>query len=404
MTKKALEGIKVFGITYAGTANITMRSLGMHGATVVRVESLSRPCNLRVAGPFKDNKPGINRSAYYAGVNNDRYSLALNLKHPKAGLVLKRLVQWADIFIENFTPGAMERVGMGYKAVKEINPQIIMLSISQQGQTGPHRFIAGYGPLLQGLTGHDHLTGWPDRGPVLIGQSYPDFIAPPYATAAIIAGLDYRERTGKGQFIDLSNYECAVHWLAPAILDYVANGRIQHRRGNQVDNAAPHNVYRCRGEDAWCAITVFTESEWIVFCQVIGNPAWTKEPKFITLTERKKNGTELDAHIEEWTKEHTPEEVMTLMQRAGVSAGKVQSCQEVVEDPQIKHREYFRTLDHAEMGPFPYSAPSYKLSKTPAELRMPFPSLGEHTEYVSREILGMPEEEFVDLLIDKVFE
>ena len=404
MTRKAFEGIKVFGITYAGTANITMRSLGMHGATVVRVESFSRPCNLRVAGPFKDNKPGINRSGYYAGVNNDRYSLALDLKHTKASLVLKRLVQWADIFVENFTPGAMERVGVGYKAVKEINPQIIMLSISQQGQTGPHRFIAGYGPLLQGLTGHDHLTGWPDRGPVLIGQSYPDFIAPPYGTAAIMAALDYRERTGQGQYIDLSNYECAVHWLAPAILDYVANGRIQRRRGNEVDNAAPHNVYRCRGEDRWCAIAVFTESEWIAFCGVIGNPTWTKEPKFLTLTERKKNEAELDAHIEEWTKEHTPEEIMRLMQKAGVSAGKVQNCQEVVEDPQIKHREYFRTLNHAEMGPYQTSAPSYKLSKTPAELKMPFPSLGEHTEYVCREILGMPEEEFVELLLDKVFE
>jgi benzylsuccinate CoA-transferase BbsF subunit len=404
MNRKALEGVKVFGITYAGTANMTMRSLGMHGATVVRVESFSRPCNLRVAGPFKDNKPGINRSGYYAGVNNDRYSLALNLKHPKAGSVLKRLIQWGDIFIENFTPGAMERVGMGYKSVKAINAQIIMLSISQQGQTGPHRSIAGYGPLLQGLTGHDHLTGWPDRGPVLIGQSYPDFIAPPYATVAIIAALDYRERTGKGQYIDLSNYECAVHWLAPAILDYVANGRIQNRRGNLMDNAAPHNVYRCRGEDAWCVITVFTESEWIAFCQVIGNPTWSKEPKFITLTERKKNEVALDAHIEEWTKDRTPEEVMTMMQRAGVSAGKVKNCQEVAEDPQIKHREYFRTLDHAEMGPFPYSAPCYKLSKTPAELKMPFPSLGEHTEYVCREILGMPEEEFVDLLLDKVFE
>jgi len=402
--KTALDGLKVFGVTYAGTANMTLKTLGMHGATVVRVESIKRPCNLRMAGPFKDNEPGIDRSGYYAMCNNDRYSMALNLKHPQAGRVLNRLVEWADVFVENFTPGAMKRAGLDYETVKDINPSIIMLSISQQGQTGPHKHIAGYGPLLQGLSGHDHLTGWPDRSPILIGQSYPDFIAPAYASIAVMAALDHRQRTGLGQYVDLSNYECCIHWLATSILDCKTNERIQKRQGNRVENAAPHNVYRCLGDDAWCAITVYSDAEWSAFCQVIGNPPWTRKSEFSDLTERKKNEIELDRYLEQWTKNRSPEDVMTLMQAAGISAGKVQNCQEVAEDPQINHRNYFRTLDHAEMGPFPYPAASYLLSKTPAEIRLPFPCLGEHTEHVCRELLGMPEEEFVELLIDNTFE
>jgi benzylsuccinate CoA-transferase BbsF subunit len=404
MTAQAFEGIKALGVTYAGTANLALRTLGMHGATVVRVESMSRPCNLRVAGPFKDGKPGINRSGYYAMCNNDRYSLALNLKHPRAGEVMKRLIQWADVFIENFTPGAMKRVGLDYDSVREIKPDIVMLSISQQGQTGPHRHIAGYGPLLQGLTGHDHLTGWPDRGPDLIGQSYPDFIAPAFGCLAVIAALDHKRRTGQGQYIDLSNYECSLHWLAPALMDYAANGRIRTRNGNRVEGAAPHGVYPCAGEDVWCAIAVETEAEWQNFRRALGDPPWASEDRFADLQGRKTNEDELDALVGAWTSKKSPDEVMTVLQRAGVSAGRVQNSQQLHQNPQLEHRGYFKTLDHPEMGPYAYTAPSYKLSETPARIRRPFPSLGEHTEFVCRELLGLSDEEFVDLLLGEVFE
>jgi benzylsuccinate CoA-transferase BbsF subunit len=278
-----------------------------------------------------------------------------------------------------------------------------MLSISQMGQTGPHRLIAGYGPLLQGLTGHDYLTGWPDRAPVLIDQSYPDFVAPVYATISVMAALHYRKRTGKGQYIDLSNLECCVDWLAPAILDFTVNNRIMQRQGNQVENAAPHNAYACKGDDAWCVISVVTEQEWEAFCGVLGNPDWTADSKFAFLKDRKANETELDWRVNRWTENFTPDEVMEKMQSAGVAAGKVQTCEDVVNNPQIKYRNYFRSVDHAEIGPYPYQAPSYKLSQTPPEIRMPAPLLGEHSEYVCRELLDMPEAEYIELLLDDVF-
>ena len=211
MSAHVFEGVNVVGFTYAGTANAMMRVLGMHGAKVVRVESHTRPCNLRVATPFKDNKPGINRSTYYAVYNNDRYSLGLNIKHPKSSKIIEKLIQWADIVAENFAPGTVKRMGLDYESIRKLKPDIIMLSISQMGQKGPHSFMPGYGPVVQGLTGHDHLCGWPDSSPVLIDQSYPDWIAPPYGVIAVTAALDYRRRTGKGQYIDLSNYEAALH-------------------------------------------------------------------------------------------------------------------------------------------------------------------------------------------------
>lgn len=402
MDKKAFEGIHAFGATYAGTANMVLRTLGMHGATIVRIESNKIPCNLRVSGPFKDSKPGLNRSEYFAMYNNDRYSVTLNLKHPKAADVLRRLTEWSDIFVENFTPGAMERAGLGYEALKRINPRIIMLSISQQGQTGPHRMIAGYGPLLQGLTGHDYLTGWPDRGPVLIDQSFPDFVAPAYASIALIAALHYREKTGEGQYIDLSNYESCVDWLGPSILDYTVNGRVQERKGNKVEYACPNNAYRCRGEDAWCAISVETDAEWQAFCRVLSRPEWASDPRFVTLQERKQNEDELDRMVNEITPQFLPDELMKKMQDAGVPAGKMLTCEGLYNDQQIKFRNYYRVLDHAEIGEFPYQAPPYVLSGTPCEISLPAPLIGEHNEKVCCELLGFSESEYDQFVVDEV--
>lgn len=400
----AFSGLKIVGFTYAGTANAVMRILGMHGATVVRVESKSRPCNLRTGFPFRDNKPGLNRSGYYAMYNNDRYSLGLDLKHPRSRQVLDRLIKWADVVVENFSPGTLDRLGLGYEAIKSLKPDVIMLRISSQGQTGPHRMMPSYGSVMTGYVGVAHLSGWPDRGPCLIDQSYPDWIAPVFANAALIAALDYKRRTGNGQCIDASNVEPALQWIAPALLDYTANGHVQGRNGNKVPHTAPHNAYPCQGDDKWCVIAVTSEQEWQDFCGVIGQPGLVNDPRFATLLDRKRNEEELDKVVAEWTAKLPAEEVMQKMQAGGVPAGKVQSLQGVFEDPQLDHRDYFRVLTHPEIGDYDAMAPSYTLSRTPAEMRLPYPSLGEHSELVCRELLDMPDEEFTELLIDNVFE
>lgn len=400
----AFDGVNILGFTYAGTANFAMRSLGMHGATVVRVESQTRPCNLRLATPFKDGKPGINRSGFFAMANNDRYSIALNIKHPKARAVLERLVRWADVVVENFTPGTLVRMGLGYEDISATKPGIIMLSISSQGQTGPHQSVASYGPQLQALTGHVNLTGWSDRGPCQIDQSYPDFIAPTYAVTALIGALIYKHKTGKGQYIDCSNLEPAVQWIAPVLLDYSVNQHIQTRAANHVSSACPHNAYRCKEEDSWCAIAVTNEQEWSSFCNVIEKPELKNDPRFATLLHRKKNEDDLDLIINSWTANYTAKEVEQKMQSVGVSAGKVQSLKDMFSDPQLRHRKYFRQLNHPEMGTYHAHAPSYILSETPAELKLPAPCLGEHTELVCRQLLGMSDKEFIELLGENLFE
>ena len=218
-----------------------------------------------------------------------------------------------------------------------------------------------------------------------------------------MAALEYRRRTGKGQYIDASQMETIIPLLTPVLLEYEVNGREASRVGSRSTRAAPHGVYRCKGDDRWCAIAVSTDKEWQQFCQVIDNPAWTEAIEFSTLAERVKNAEKLDALVEEWTINYTPEEVMKLMQDAGIAAGVVQCGQNLDNDPQLKHQSFFHKLDHPGLGDFSYSGMPAQLSKTPYEVkRAPF--LGEHTEYICTQVLGFSDEEFVQLVADGVLE
>ena len=220
----------------------------------------------------------------------------------------------------------------------------------------------------------------------------------------LIAALDYRRKTGKGQRIDLSQFEAGVNFIAPIMMDYFINDRIANRNGNYSSRAAPHNAYRCKGEDRWCVIAVFTHEEWESFCHVIGNPPWTKEERFSSFLGRKKNEEELDRLVEHWTVGHTAEEVVSLMQADGVAAGVLETAEDLMEhDPQLKHRHFFWELDHPEIGKHHTRGPSFILSRLPCELQRA-PLLGEHNEYALKEILGISDEEVAELVIERVVE
>ena len=303
-----------------------------------------------------------------------------------------------------FTTGTLERLGLGYEDLRKVNPDIIMFSCNTFGRTSPLSAFPSTGIQITGLTGFSGVTGWPDRGAIALGY-YTDFIVPHFNFTAVLAALDYRRRTGKGQLLDLSHIETGFYFTAPLILDYVINKRLGERQGNRAPNAAPHGVYRCQGDDRWCAIAVSTDEAWAAFCKVIGNPAWTREPKFATLLGRKKNEDELNRLVEEWTVNHPAQEVMSLMIAAGVSAGVVQNGEEVFNDPQLKHYQYQRMLYYPGMEKdYPSVLPFGRLSKTPVEARRPSPMLGEHNEYVCTQLLGMSDEEFVQLMAEGVFE
>ncbi len=400
---KVFEDIKVVDFTWAGVGPITTKYLADYGATVVRIESRTHLCLLRTSPPYKDGLPGVDRAAYFAIYSPNKYSMTINMDNPKGIELVKRLIARADVVAESFTTGVMEKWGLSYEEMKKIKPDIIMYRTNMQGHTGPHCQLPGTGVNLVGLTGFAHLCGWPNRPPSNPYGPYTDSIAPRFGAAMLIAALDYRRRTGKGQLLDLSQFEAGVNFLAPLMLDYFVNHRVAGRMGNYCSYAAPHNVYRCRGEDRWCAIAVFNDEEWQSFIKTIGNPLLAQDQRFSTLLSRKKHELEIDQLVEKWTINHTAEEVMTLLQEAGISAGIVETNQDLFQDPQLKHRNHFWDMEHREMGLFPHLGQAGMLSETPAEARTPSPCLGEHNEYVCKEILGMPEKEFDQLLIEGVF-
>ncbi|MBA3030939.1 MAG: CoA transferase [Desulfobacterium sp.] len=402
MTDLALEGLKVLDFSWVAAGPKMTKYLADFGATVVRLESTKNACTIRVSAPFKDGVRGINRSTYFVGMNTNKYSMALDLKNPKAKEVVHKFAKWADLCVENFTAGKLERLGFGYEDLKKMKPDIIMLRTANQGQTGPHAAHQGFGYHLSGVTGLLHFTGEAGGDPLPLPVAYSDMIAPPFGLAALFAALEYRDRTGKGQMIDVSQLETTIQFLTPGILDYEVNHKETGRKGNLCDSAAPHDAYRCLGKDRWCAITVFTDEQWGAFCRVVGNPV-LEEERFRTLLGRKQHEEELNLMVEAWTVNFTAEEVMKRLQEARVPAGVVQNGEDLSNDPQLHHRNYFWDLDHKEIGMYPHLGEPITLSETPPTGRMAAPCLGEHTDYVCREILGMEDYELEGLKMSGVF-
>jgi benzylsuccinate CoA-transferase BbsF subunit len=407
MTKKRIfEGVKIADFTWLGVGPIATKFMADMGATVIHIESYTRPDITRVSATYKDWQPGINRSAFFAVYNDGKYGITLNLRMPQAQEVAKKIIHdWADVVADAHLPGIMEKFGLEYEALKKEKPDLIHVATSLQGKTGPYSTMPGHGMVGVSLGGFTQITGWPDREPTVPFGALTDFLTFPHMVTALIAALIHRKKTGEGQYIELSQLECSVQFLAPPLMDYMINGRILERTGNRSSYAAPHGVYRCKGEgERWCAIAVSTEEEWCNFCDVMGNPEWTKDPRFATFIGRKANEDELDAFVEGWTVNYPPEEVMGRMQAAGVPAGVVESGEDLVADPQLNHRGTHVILKHPEIGPHIYQAPPYRFSKTPHELTMPAPCLGQHNEYVLKEILGMSDDEVAELLISGALE
>jgi benzylsuccinate CoA-transferase BbsF subunit len=398
----AFEGIKVVDFAWVGVGPITGKYLADHGATVIRIESRARPDILRQAPPWTDGEPGLDRSQFFASFNTSKHGITLDLGQPKAQELAKKLIAWTDVALESFTPKAMRNWGLDYQELRKINPELIMLSTCQQGQTGPHALYPGFGNLMASLTGFYHISGWPDRDPAPPYGAYTDFIAPRFGATALMAALDYRRRTGKGQYIDMAQSEAALHFLSPALLDYQVNGRVLNREGNRSFRSAPHGVYRCQGEDRWLAISASDDAQWQGLLKTLGNPTWGSEARFATQSGRLEHPEALDELVGTWAAEQEAEAAADTLQQAGVPAGVVQNCLDLHQDPRLAAWNMFQYLDHKAMGPSPYEGHQFHLSKTPGELRWPAPIMGQHNEQVFGEILGLSPEEIAQLTEDKV--
>ena len=404
MEEQALGGIKVLDFGWALVGSLTSKYLADFGAQVIRVESLTRPDLTRTnrltsssMGCNPDDKP------WFTHLNTSKMSLGINLKHPRARKIIEGLVYWADVINENFTPGTLAKLGLDYESVRKLKPDIIMVSGSAYGQTGPMAKEWGVDGTGASLSGYLDLTGWPDRGPIGPNPPYGDAVLPYFNALAVVAALDYKRKTGNGQYIDGGMLEVCVHQITPALLNWEANGQLQTRNGNRIPYAAPHGVFPCKGEDRWCAIAVFTDEDWAAFCRVIGDPAWSKDARFESLKARKENEDMLDNLISGWTRQYSAETVMERLQAGGVAAGVVQTMEDLLEhDPQMKERDFLVPLKHPVIGVHGHPTPPYKLSKTKARVKTA-PCLGEHSEYICTRILGLSDEEFIEFVQDEVF-
>lgn len=396
-----LAGINVIDLTWVAFGPWVTKFLADHGAEVIKIESTTRPDIIRLSPPYKDNIAHPDRAGLFTVFNSSKRSLTLNLKSPKGIDLLKKLVRWADIVVENMGVGAMKGLGMEYDQLIKIKRDIIMVSMSILGQTGPLSSFQGFGPHGAALSGVYALTGWPDGEPASNTLAWPDCICPWYATTAIMAALDYRRRTSKGQFIDISQVETTIHGFAPALLRYSANNEVTRRMGNRCDEAVPHGVFRCQGFDRWCAIAVWDDSQWKSLCKIMGKEEW--KDKYATLKDRKAQEDTIEKAMDEWTSPQTPEEVMQKLQSVGVPAGIVQNTENLFADPQLQHREHFPKLDHPVMGKTTHPSWPAKFSVTPGQLT-PAPTLGQDNEYVCTRILGLSDEEFVELIRSGVLE
>lgn len=401
--KLPLEGIRVADFSWVSAGPRGTRLLGNFGAEVIKIESAGRIDLNRGRPPFTPGKRGINASALFNNINCDKLSVTINMRTPKGRELAKKIVAISDIVIDNFNPGVMRKMGLGYDDLVKVKPDIIVISMPVMGETGPRSNYGGYGMGIEAISGLKYISGYPGKMPLGTGIAYPDSGPNPrHAMAVVLAALHYRNKTGKGQFIELAQYESTVCYTGTALLEYTANNHIQEHWGGRLPNAAPHGAYRCKGDDRWCVIAVFTEEEWNSFKKAIGNPAWANDKKFATLASRKKNEDELERMVNTWTETKDAREVMTLLQNAGVAAGVIQTGQDLLEfDEQLKLRHYVK-IEHPEAGVQTVDGVRIKLSETPGRIQRPAPIMGEHNEYVFKKLLGMSDDEYDMNLVEQV--
>lgn len=389
MNKSALQGIRITDFTWAGAGPYATLLLSFMGAQVIKVESNKRLDASRRSGS-RGGKPveSVDQSASFNDFNLNKMSITADLKHPRALELIKRTIAVSDVVIDNFRPGVLDRLGLGYPVLKEINPSIVMLSSSAFGATGPDASYGGWAFIFAALAGLSHITGYSDGIPTEL-RLVMDLTVGSMSAYCLLAALHHRRKTGQGQFIDLSSRQTLSCCMGEVLLDYSMNGRNQERLGNGDPFMCPHGCYPCEGEYKWVTIAAETEEDWKNLVKAMGNPPWAADAKFADLYLRKKNETELNRQIGEWTKKQTPYEVMYTLQKVGVAATPTMNAEDLFKDPHLKARGLYTQVDHPLMGKQYVATPPFKLSGTPAKVLRHGPLLGEHNQYVFGELLGL---------------
>ena len=390
-----LAGVKVLDLSWIVAGPTVGRALADYGATVIRVESPIRVDTARVVGPFHGDLPGVENSGLYGNVNAGKWGLTLSLNIPEAQDIFKQLVQWADIVSESFTAGILARWDLDYRRLRELKPDLIMLSSTLLGQTGPYNQVSGFGSQGAGMSGIQYLTGWPDRAPAGPFGPYTDYPAPRFALTALLAALDHRNHTGEGVFIDQAQAEGTLQLLAPAVMDYLNGGPALEARGNDDPQMCPHGVYPCSPTDgraeSWIAIAVVSDEQWRTLAGLI------EMDKSLSLDERRQQQAEIEDALIAWTAQRSADEVETSLQSNGISAHRLATTEDAANDPQLAHRNHFLRLPHTLHGETVLEGPRYLHSATPGAPTRPAPQYGEHNEQILKDVLGLNDAEIEDL-------
>ncbi len=393
-----LEGIRVVDFSWAWAGPFCALQLAHLGAEVIRVESQARPdLGRRVPIYPTGMEPGLNRSGYANQWHQGKKSSLLNLSKPQAIPIAKALIETSDVVVENYATGVMERLGLGYADLKQLNPGLIMASISGYGHTGPQKNYMGYGPAIVPLTGLSSLTGYADGGPSEVGISYGDPNGGLNAAVAITAAVIAKKRTGQGQYIDVSLWESMAVLVFEGWMDYAMNQRQPQRIGNRDPLMAPHNCFRCVGQDEWVSIACGTDGEWRALCQTIGRPELADDARFQTAAARKANEDALEELLTAWTQGRDKWQVTKTLQAAGVAAFPSMTSKDLAEDPHLNARGFFARLEHPEVGVRAHTAMPWRLSNSPNGVRTPAPLIGNDTDYVMRDLLGYSAQEVAEL-------
>jgi benzylsuccinate CoA-transferase BbsF subunit len=396
----ALAGYRILDFGTAFASPMAAHLLADMGAEVIKIESHTRLDGLRLGRPIVgEDIAGGDRGEWpeyqpvFHGLNRSKLGITVNIKHPEGVELLKRLVRLSDVVINNFSPGVMDRAGLGYDVLRAAKPDLIYVSLPAAGESGPLRDIVTYAPVIAALAGISGLVGYSSAREDFVGTlqvAFCDAVGALHAVVAILSALRHRLATGEGQAIEVAQWEAAVSMLGEGLLDYVMNGRVLSPVGNTHPTMVPHNNYRCAGDDAWVAIAVRSDDDWGAFCQATGHPEWADDARYVDAYRRRQHRTELDALITTWTSQRTPYEIMEILQAAGVAAMPVMNLEDQFRDPHLRAREIHLESEHPKVGlEFLHGIP-WRLSETPGRISRPAPLLGEHNQYVFGDLLGLP--------------
>ena len=401
MSKFALEGYRVVDFGWVAAGPILGSMLANMGAEVIKIESSTRMDSMRMSPDNLEKDP--EKDPWFHSIHRNKLGITVDMAKPKGVEVLKNLVKKSDMVIENFSPNVMPKFGLDYESLRKVKDDIIMVSLPATGSEGPLSDVITYGMSLQGLCGLESLVGY--RGERVLGmqQAYCDWLSAIVGAYSLVLALYHRNQTGEGQYIEVAQMETALSIMNEPIMDYHMNGRIMKTQGNFSPFMAPHGNYPCKGDDKWVAIAIKTEGEWKSLCDVMGNPAWTKENKFVDKKNRLENLDELDAHMSEWTKSYTHYEVMEMLQKVEVAAMPCLDMEERFSDPQLQARDVYVSLEHPVSGMEYVTNVPWKMSETPGGIVRPAPMMGQHNDYVFKELLGMSQEQVDKLTEEKVF-